>query len=314
MGANVYTHFDTTSNKDLLKSGSLRRIHDTTVRKAVVWSKKLYNVKKTNDEYERDLRMAGLSNVSELSEGQNIPIQAPVLGTTKTYTQRQFGSGFRMTFRMDKFNKFNLFNRWAEDLGRRQTESKDIELAVPFVSPTSTSLTCGTGFDSKAIGDDAHTGLATGTGDNYDNLLDVPFSQAGLESMRYYFATLIDDMGNLMGGNSSGGVLYYSPTLWPSVNEIFYSKLRAQELSNTDNIVPKMGVEPYEYPRISASTTAWGVAMTGHPKYDMNLFTSLEPKLFVRDAYDQTLDKVAISIQMFTYGWGDPRTILVGKT
>ena len=310
MGATTYTHLDTTSNKDLLKSGSLRQIFDTTLREANQWSKKLYNVLTTKDEYERDLRMAGLQNTSEIGEGQQIPIQTPVLGATKTYNQKSWAGGFRMTFKMDFFNKYGLFKRWAADLARRQIEAKDIELAVPFVGPTGSTRT---GFDTLVLGHSTHTGLNPNTtGDNYDNLLEQALSQSALESARYYFATMVDDMGNLAGDSSTGGLLYYEPTLWPTVNEIFASDLRAQELSNTKNIVPKMGFEPYEYPRLTA-TTAWGIAKVGHPKYDMNLFTSMEPKLFTRDAYDQTLDKVALSYQMFAYGWGDPRYIYIGQ-
>jgi hypothetical protein len=47
--------------------------------------------------------------------------------------------------------------------------------------------------------------------------------------------------------------------------------------------------------------------------YDFNVFTSLEPKMFFKDAEDDTLDKVALSIQMFTYGWGKVKNLYVGK-
>ena len=100
--------FDTTTNKDLLKTGALRKIFDNTVREAKTEYQVLTNDLKTSDEYERDQEMSGLVEAVEIAEGQNIPIQAPELGESKTYTQRQFGAGFRMTFKMDYFNKYNL--------------------------------------------------------------------------------------------------------------------------------------------------------------------------------------------------------------
>ena len=124
--ATIYTNFDTTTNKDLLKTGSLRKLFDDTFKAKKTFWQGMANDKSTKDEYERDLRMAGLDTAVELAEGQAIPIQAPKLGTTKTYTQRQFGAGFRMTFKMDYFNKYNLWRRWTKDLANIMKEAKDI--------------------------------------------------------------------------------------------------------------------------------------------------------------------------------------------
>jgi len=305
------TRFDTTSNKDLLKSGSLRSIFDNTVREAKVFYPKMVNDLKSKDEYERVQRMAGLTDPVELAEGQQIPVVQPTLGGAKTYTQRQFGSGFRMTYRMDKFNKYNLFKRWTKDLGKLMKEAKDIEIHVMFNNMASTSLTAGTGFDAMAIANDAHTGLdATGTGDNYDNYLASALSISALESARYYFATLKDDMGNYMGATPD--TLVFEPTLWPTVKELFGSELRPHELSNTKNWASEWGIKPLENPRLT-SATCWFVMAKGDSNYDFNVFTTEEPNLHIMDAYDRTLDKMCLSIQFFTYGWGDPRLLYAGN-
>lgn len=310
--ATIRTTFDTTSNKDLLKLGGLRKIFDNTVRKALTYSSKTYNMLTTKDEYERDLRMAGLTTAPEIAEGQNIPIQTPVLGTTKTYTQRQWGTGFRMTFKMDYFNKYKLWARWAKDLGKVMIESKDIELAVPWNSPTSITLTAGVGFDTKAIANDAHTGLnPDSTADNYDNYGNAALSFTAIANARYYFKTLVDDMGVHMGAKPS--CLVIEPTLWVDAHEILGSEGKPQEMSNTVNVVRKMGLEIYEYPRLS-STTAWFILAENEDKYDFNCFTAMEPRFFTKDAPDSTLDKMVISLQFFTYGWGDPRLAYIGRT
>jgi hypothetical protein len=54
--------------------------------------------------------------------------------------------------------------------------------------------------------------------------------------------------------------------------------------------------------------------MAKNSAYDFNVLTSLEPKLFFKDAEDDTLDKVGLAIQMFTYGWSSPKMLYVGKT
>jgi hypothetical protein len=307
--ATINTRFDTTTNRDLLKEGGLRKLFDTTVREAQVFYKELVNDLKTSDEYVRDLRMAGLGQAVELAEGQNIPTDVPVLGTTKTYTQRQFGSGFRMTHRMDKFNKYNLWQRWSKDLARTMKESKDIEIHVMFNNPTSTSLTCGVGFDTLAIANNTHTGLADGTSDNYDNYLDAALSYSALESARYYFKTLKDDKGMLVGGTPT--VLVIEPTLWSTAAELMKSSDRPHEMSNTKNAFQDY-VRIHEDPRLT-STTAWFMLDKKSPYFDFNVFSSEEPNMVIKDAPDTTRDRIATSLQMFTYGWGDARACYWGN-
>jgi len=305
----IRTSFDTTSNKDLLKEGSLRKIFDTTVAAAKIFYKELVNDLKTSDEWIRDQRMAGLTNAVELAEGQNIPIQAPVLGGSKTYTQRQFGSGFRMTFRMDKFNKYSLWQRWAKDLAKVMKVSKDIEIHVMFNSPTSTALTCGTGFDGLELGKTAHTGLLAGsTADNYSNYLNAGLSYSSLESARYYFKKHVDDLGMLASSDPTH--LVFEPTLYTTAEEILRSDLKPHEDSNTINAF-KGYIKTYEDPRLT-STTTWFM-LAKNDDYDINVFTSLEPDMIIKDAPDTTRDRIATSLQMFTYGWGDARAFYLGK-
>ena len=306
----IKTAFDTTTNKDLLK-GTLRKLHDDTVREAKVEYPTVCNDLKTKDIYERDAKMAGLQYPGEISEGQGIPIQTPAMGTNKTYTQRQFGTGFRMTHKMNFFNKFNLWKRWTKDLAKVMKEGKDVEIATMFNNLTSTSLTCGTGFDSMAIANDAHTGLNPNTtSDNYDNYLNAALSQSGLESMRYYFSTLKDDMGYWMGAKATHLVI--EPTLYFTAKELLGSDNKAHEFSNTVNILAELVLKLFEYHRLT-STTCW-FGLCKDSKYDINVFTALEPKMFIKDAPDNTLDMVAIAIQYYTYGWGNPKQIYVGKT
>ena len=304
------TRWDTTSPQHLLKDGLIREIFDTTIREAKVFYTPLVNDLTTKDEWVRDLRMAGLEEASELAEGENIPISKPTISGTKTYYQRQWGAGVRMTNRMQKFNKYNLWKRWVADLARVQKESKDVEVHVMFNSPTSTSLTCGTGYDSLALASNSHTGLVTGTDDNYDNYLNAALSVSAVEDARYYFATLIDDNGSYMGANATH--LVYNPALHFTAKQIVGSDYVPFEESNTINIVPEMKLTLYENPRLTSSTM-WFMLAKG-PKYDINVFTAQDPDLEIMDAPDTTRDRVATSLQYFTYGWGDPRLYFLGRT
>jgi len=297
----VTQNIDQSTNKDLFKVGTLRNIFDTTMKAEPLYSEELYNVKTTKLLTVRDQQMGGFEPATEHAEGQNIAVQDPVVGEQKEYTQRFFGTGFRMTFVANRYNQYNLWARWAKGIAKAQKQAKDIELAVPFNSPTSTSLTCGTGFDSLALASNTHLGLLGGsTADNYNNYLNSDLAYTSLQSARYYFRTVKNDMGQLLSLNPTH--LVYHPFKWPTVREMFGSDKKAWEASNTMNIASEVGVRPYEYPRLT-STVRWFMIAKGD-LYDINLFTGMSPNFVVKDAPDRTLDKMCLTEQHFTYGWG----------
>ena len=307
------TRFDTTTNRDLLKEGTIRKLFDTTSESTPQYYKELVN-DLTWDEYTfRDQRIGGLTPAGEIVEGEGIPLQIPVLGTSKTYTQRRFGTGFRMTEAMNRFNQYGLWQKNAKALGRMQKICKDEEVHVLFNDPTSIVLTCGVGYDTLALASNAHTGLLAGsTADNYDNLLSADLSTSALESAWYYFRTLIDDMGHLRSVIPSH--LVFEPTLYFTASEIWKSSDKAHQLSNTTNVIPSAfkGLKLYEDPMLT-STTMWFMLAKGDDLFDINVFTAQEPDLVIGDAPDTTRDRMATSQQWFTYGWGDPRAYYLGK-
>ena len=78
--------FDNTTNKDLLKTG-IRSYFDNTDTKALVeWPEVFKSVKV--DQYEvRDVRFAGLGEMSETGDGTPAVLETPVMGTVKNYQQ-----------------------------------------------------------------------------------------------------------------------------------------------------------------------------------------------------------------------------------
>jgi hypothetical protein len=296
-----------------LLKGTLHNIFDNTVREAKVESPALYNMLTTNDDYERDMRIGGLYKGVEVAQGQNIPIQSPVYGSTKEYTQRSWGSGFRMTHRMDRFNKYQLWARWTKDLAKIMKETKDIELAYPFNNLTTAPASYATpltSFDAFAIAYATHTGLLAGsTDDNYNNYLNADLSVTALESGRYYYNVLKDDMGLYMGANAD--TLVIEPTLYFKAKQLLGSDYKPFEMSNTVNILPELNLKIFEYHRLT-STTCWFLLAKNNSNYDFNCLTAMEPQMFIKDAPDNTLDRIAISLQYFSYGWGDPRLLYAG--
>lgn len=310
-GGVISTRWDVTTGKDLLKDGIIRNLFDNTTKQTEQFYKGLVVEKSVKDEWYRDNRMAGLEEAAELAEGENIPIFAPVLGGSKTYTQRQWGAGVRMTYRMQKFNRIDLWQKMVKQLARIQKIAKDVEVHTIFNSPTSTTLTHGTGFDQLALASDAHTGLLTGaTTDNFDNYLNAALSVAAVEAARYYFTTKTNDLGTYMGAKLD--TLVYHPNLHVTAQQIFRSDKVPFEQSNTVNVVPEWKVKLIEDPMLTSSTM-WFCMNKNSDQYDIQVLTAMEPDLLIMDAPDTTRDRIATSMQFFTQGWGYPGLYYLGK-
>ena len=303
--ATVRTSIDTTTNKDALRGG-LRNVFDTSDRDANIYSSPLYNMISTNEYITRDLRIAGLDYGGKVGEGVQIPIQDPKFGQKLDYTQEKWGTGARITMEMKKFNHYDQMKRLVKGLKTVMLEGKDVELAKPWVSPTSSSYT---GFTSVVMGSASQTTLddaATG----YANLGTSALSTTSLQAAEYYFDTLVDDIGNT--APKVPDMLVFQPTLQWTAQELFKSALMPHEESNTYNSQKDMNLELYKYHRLT-STTAWFMLARKDSDYDVNCFTSMAPDLVYEGPFDTTRDTLITSAQMYDYGFGDARCIFVGK-
>ena len=304
--ATIRLAWDTTTNKYLLHKG-LDNLFDNTLREAKVEWKRYLNDEKTDQQFVDDLRMGGLSGMAAVPEGTPLSIQSPVLGGTKRYTQTAYGTGFRITFQMKRFEKIKLVKSLTRKLGIVMAEGKDVEVNKIFNYPT----TVLTGFDGLHLAEDSHTGLLGGsTSDNYDNYLNADLSYSALAAARYYFETLVDDMGMWMGATPTDVMV--CPTLQTTAEEIFKSSLVPHELSNTANVLRSLSWKPSVNHRLTA-TNRWIVLAKDNPNYDLKVITSMEPEITTQDATDYTKDSVVLAYQMFCYGFGDQRLCFVGK-
>lgn len=303
----ITTRWDTTTNRDLLKKGALRKIFDDTAREAKVEYPIVFNDLKSTEFEPKDQRIAGLSATSEIVEGQNIPLQSPLIGLQKKYEWRIFGSGFRITEKMDFFNQFNLSKRLAKSLAKAQKETKDVDCAYIFNNMTSTTYERNVGFDDLAVASALHTQLPNS--ETYSNYGNAELSITSLADARYHFAMLEDDRGMWMGSTPTHLVIH--PNLYVTAKEILGSDNKPLEQSNTINVLKEMDLKIFEYHRLTG-TTCWFMLAKGDD-YDFNVFTAWEPNFITKPAPDNTLDTVAVSRQMFCNGYGQVKGIYVGK-
>ena len=302
----IRTNWDTSTNKDVFKT-LVRKWFDSTDREALVEYPMLFKTYTTKDEYERHGEYAGLDYAGEIDEGEQIPIQDPKFRGVKDYTQTAFGSGFRITDRMKRFNKIGAMETFTKSLKRMQRETKDIQGGLIWNNLTATTYT--NTFDTLAVAHNSHTCLDAAS-TTYDNYADEALAVASLESAIQYFDYMYDAQGNIFTARPDTLVVNY--TLRQDAEELLKSSMKPWEQSNTINALAGE-LKPYVYHRLTASTT-WFVIAKNHPDYGAFVYTSLEPDIKVKDAPDTSRDTLVTSLQYFDFDVDDSRLIYVGDS
>ena len=297
------------SLKDLFKK-VLYRLYDTTDRKHPQEWRNVYNDLKTKDDFERMSEVAGLEPASYVIEGAALGYQTPVRGNDVTYTQREYGTSFRITDRMKRTNKWALMEKWTRSLAEMQRYCKDVEAAKLWIDPTGATYTY-KGYDTLDFAENAHTGLLAGsTADNYDNYTTADLAHATVADGERYFDGMVDSMGHIYPLVCD--TLVIGTELRHKAEEIFGSDKKDNEFSNTKNVLNRdTSVFVYHF---LTSATMWYLIAKNDRNYDVNMFTLMEPDRQIVDAPDNTRDTIVSSIQYFRNGFGDPRHVYCGNT
>ena len=299
--------WDTTTGRQYYKK-LIKEAFDTTARKANVWSDRVFKMWDSKDEYEEMTRHAGLGLHSEIADGAEIPLDDPVLDTSKQYRQVRYGLGFKITSGMKKFNKWYNIKELTTNLSMNMKESKDIEVAKLFNNVTSTDHA---GFDTLAPASNSHTCLDDASS-TYDNYLDAALSVGALEDALVYFDTLVDDQGQIMTADPDTLVVH--PKLRFTAAELLGSTLKPDTANNNINsLTEDFNLKYFVYKRLT-STTAWFVLAKNHPDYRYFCITSQAPDIAVQDEPAISRSTVVSSESWFDYGQSDPRLACFGNT
>ena len=302
--------FDNTTNKDLLKTG-IRSYFDNTDTKALIeWPEVFKSVKV--DQYEvRDVRFAGLGEMSETGDGTPAVLETPVMGTVKNYQQVKYTNGFRVTDMMQKYNKFDAVKRWTRHLKKTMQEGKDKEVFKVYNSASVT--TYASGFDLLALASASHTCLYD-TDITYSNYLNADLTTAGFESaMKYFYSGIKDDRGQIYVAKAK--TLMINPAFLVKAHQILGATMKPFEQSNTPynvNSYFNFDVKPFCARRLSSTTSWFLLGDTADEQFGPTVFTGLEPDLKTEDTFDRTGDLACYSAQHFDYGFGTPELVYVG--
>ena len=168
---------------------------------------KYFNVRTTEDYYEKDSSMSGLTSADFVDENGVIMSDIPIQGYKKTYTQNMVGIIVSFTFQMWKFGikKRDLANV-AKQLKKSIAQKKEVLCAERLDNAYSTSYTHYGSSASRSIatvgGDGVEAASVSHTredgGTNMNNIVydgttyNLPFDYAGLKAA-YRTAGLMKD-------------------------------------------------------------------------------------------------------------------------
>lgn len=173
--------------------------------------KKYFNVRETEDYYDKDSSLSGLGEADFVDENGVIISDTPVQGYKKTYTQNMVGTIVPFTFKMWKFGikKRDLDNA-AKELKASVARKKERLTAERLDNGWSTSYTHNgqgasrvitiTGGDGLAAFTNAHTredGGANMNNEVYDGTTyNLPFDYAGVKAAYRTAGLMVDPRGN----------------------------------------------------------------------------------------------------------------------
>jgi hypothetical protein len=312
MGVPITSYADTTTNKDTFKL-LVREWYDSTAREALSEWKEVFKDIKTSDEYEREGRLAGLGAMSQIADGQNIPLETAKLYGVKDYEQVRYGLGFRITDKMKRFNKINLVQKLTSDLKKRMIEDKDIEVAKLYNNATSTTLG-GAGFDTLALASTAHTLLTDASPTSFSNYGASDLGVASYEAALVYFDAIYDDRGFIFVKRPDK--LVVNKSFRVRAFQLTGADKKPFEFSNTKydlNAYFNMSVKPFVYHRLTSATSWFLMCNPSEDGFGPRVYTSLDSELEVKDGDDRSRDTQVTDQQYFKYGFTDARLIYVGN-
>jgi hypothetical protein len=195
---------------------SIQKVFVKTSEPEVMYPK-YFNVRSTEDYYEKDSSLSGLGEADFVDENSVIISDIPIQGYDKTYTQNMVGVIIPFTFKMWKFGiKKRDLNNVAKELkaacARKKEKLCAERLDNGFESTSYTHTGAGgtrtittSGGDSLGAFDDDHTREDGGTNMNnyvYDGTnYNLVFDYSGLKAAHRTASLFVDPRGNPRGAN-----------------------------------------------------------------------------------------------------------------
>lgn len=205
-----------------LLTPELRRIYVQTGLERPMEHPMLINTENMPGNPITDRAYSSLGVMPAMEEGGRFPLDAPIQGSTVTYTAAIYGLGFEVTRPAWEDDMYGLIRQMPAALARSSRNRIEVDAHAPLNRAFNASFT---GLDGLALGHIAHTRLdLNGTQGNRSSP-DVGLSAAGIQAARLQFENMVDDRG--LPRMMTPTMLVITPTNIDTAREILGSSGRA---------------------------------------------------------------------------------------
>ncbi len=239
----------------------------------------IFNMESSTKSYEDDYEMTMLGgSFPQKPEGESIQYVDPVTGTTKRYTHKTFGMGFRVTEEMYEDDLYNLIKKMPKGLAKAQKNT--IELNTIGVLDDAFAGATYTAFDEHPLCYATHHVLYTGG--TYAN---TPSTQADLGITTLQAAILriekTPDQDGVLAGLKASLLIIPPDTKWIA-KEILNSEYKPYTSGNEINALKEEGIT-YFISHYLSDTDAWFLRAKTH---GLNFLWRRKPRFDNSDDFD----------------------------
>lgn len=294
-------HF-TSTNPSLLEVGHLKVISDTYAAVPKEYPQIFYEMTATK-KTETVPHLGALSPWREGNEGGAFNSDEIVEGDTATFTPVIYNNSYAITFESQKYDQYGKIGAEPAAMGRglRYVE----EQAAANVINNGFAVT--RGYDGEYLFSNSHPLVSSSA--SGDNLASGAISYSNVKAAKLLLQNTVNE--------ANIPIMARATTLWCAANieadayEILSSTNIAGELSNTKNVLPKMG--PLKVACLSLLTDGyWGVKDDNFASNNLIFMWFVKPMYGVQDV-PGTLNRMVWGYAAFNVGYADYRGI-VGST
>lgn len=230
---------------------------------------KIFNIVNQEDLYKRDAKMTGFGPMSEIPEGGDVTYDEAISPITRRYDLVKRGSGYKITDKLWKFDRYGEVMKFERDLMRADMDDSEVFFFGLLNNATGTTIS--SGFDGLALASTAHTRLDGGAVQANRPTSLTALSLTALEDAVIAFTKFKDDRGRPY--RSMPEQLLIPLDLVLTAEEILGSSLRPDTANNATNAVRMFNLSSLASPYLTSSTY-W--ALVGD-KHDINALWNERP-------------------------------------
>lgn len=287
---------------DLLEPG-FRQIFDDAFKETERVFTKLFRVKNSTKQDEKDSAVSGFGLLVPKPAGQPIQYEDPIQMYDVIYTHVTYAKGFKIDKELYDDDQYNIMNRKPDQLGRAARRTEETQAANVFNNAFSTSQL---GGDAKPLCSTAHPRSDGGSSQSNASSTGLPLTETNYETEKLAMRRQLDDKGQKIDVMPTK--ILVPIDLEKVANIIFKSKLRSGTADNDENpYLNEVDVVPWIY--LTSTTAHWLIDDEQHQV----IWNWREKANFKQDTAfetDQALFKVR---ERFSNGFSDWRGVYGSK-